>query len=117
MARIWGVSEAIIGLTLVAVGTSLPELATSIVAAIRKESDLAVGNVIGSNIFNTLAILGLAPILRPLQNPDISWLSLGSMLLLSLICLPFLKSEFRLSRIEGFVLLVIYLSYVFILVL
>lgn len=114
LARSWGVSETVIGLTLVAVGTSLPELATSLLAAFRRESDIAVGNVIGSNIFNTLAILGVASIIKPFPDLNISWSSLGSMLILSLLCLPFFKSGFRLSRIEGFILIIIYGLYSFI---
>lgn len=112
LAVLLGISETILGLTLVALGTSLPELATSFIASLHKESDLAVGNVIGSNIFNTLAILGVTSLVHPLQNIYISWLSIGSMLLLSILCLPFLKSGFRLNRIEGCVLLIIYVIYV-----
>jgi cation:H+ antiporter len=112
LARAWGVSEAVIGLTIVAVGTSLPELATSIIAAARKESDIAVGNVIGSNIFNGLAILGTASLIRPFQSVECSWWSLGVMLLLSVLCLPFLRSGFRLSRFEGLCLLIVYGVYI-----
>lgn len=115
LARQWGISESVIGLTLVAVGTSLPELATSIVAAFRKESDIAVGNIVGSNIFNTMAILGVASTIKPMRYIELSWFGLSVMTLLSLLCLPFLKSGFRLSRQEGFVLLVIYGAYIFIL--
>ncbi|MFC1568772.1 calcium/sodium antiporter [bacterium] len=116
LAILWGVSETVVGLTLVAVGTSLPELATSLVAVLRKESDIAVGNVIGSNIFNTLGILGVTSTVKPIQLIPVSWLSLGIMFGLSLLCLPFLKSGFRLSRVEGSVLLIIYSGYIFMLV-
>ncbi|MBN1783293.1 calcium/sodium antiporter [bacterium] len=116
LARLWGVSETVIGLTVVAVGTSLPELATSAVAALKKESDIAVGNVIGSNIFNILAILGITAAFKPLPDPGISWPSIGSMMLLSLLCLPFMKSGYRLSRSEGAVLLAFYAAYILILI-
>lgn len=113
LARTLGVSETLIGLTLVAVGTSLPELATSAIAAMRKEADIAVGNIIGSNIFNTLAILGLTSLLKPIRYIDFPWVSFLVMNALFLICLPFLKSGFRLSRTEGFVFLVIYCGYIY----
>ena len=74
LAKIFGVSEAVIGLTIVAAGTSMPELATSLVAAIRKQPDIAVGNVVGSNVFNILGILGVASIVSPLRAPGVSML-------------------------------------------
>ncbi|MFA4838508.1 MAG: calcium/sodium antiporter, partial [Candidatus Neomarinimicrobiota bacterium] len=72
MARVLGISEAVIGLTIVSIGTSLPELATSIVAAFRKEADIAVGNIVGSNIFNLLAIVGIASLVRPIDGTGIA---------------------------------------------
>lgn len=72
LARMWGVSEALIGLTIVSIGTSLPELASSLIAALRKQADIAVGNIIGSNIFNILAIGGVASIVKPIHAPNIS---------------------------------------------
>lgn len=67
--KILGVSEKFIGLTIVAFGTSLPELATSVVAALRKEMDISIGNVVGSNVFNLLAVLGLASLIKPITIP------------------------------------------------
>jgi cation:H+ antiporter len=115
LARHFGLSETVIGLTIVALGTSLPEMATSVIASIRKESDIAVGNIIGSNIFNTLAIPGLTAMFRPLPLSEGSMLSFGIMTGLSVLCLPFMKSGFRLNRFEGCFFLVIYLAYLLLL--
>jgi len=112
LARLFGVSEAVIGLTIVAAGTSLPELATSLVAALKKEPDISVGNIIGSNIFNTLAVLGGAGAVRPLTASGITWADLGVFGLASCLAFPFFKSGFRLSRLEGGLLLALYAAYV-----
>jgi cation:H+ antiporter len=106
IAEHFDVSEAVIGLTLVAVGTSLPELSISIIAAIRRHADVAVGNILGSNIFNLLGILGMSALLQPLPVPARilqfdQWVMLGT----SLILLLFLYTQSRLSRIEGGMLL------------
>lgn len=111
LAQYCGVSDAVIGLTVVAVGTSLPELATSVVAAIRKEQDIAIGNVIGSNIFNILAILGIAPLISPIQTRDISYVDMILMVALSLMLYPIMKSGLKINRKEGFLLLAIYVAY------
>jgi len=108
-----GVSEAVIGLTLVAVGTSLPELTISVIAALRGHADVAVGNVLGSNIFNLLGILGLSALLQPLEVQGRilefdQWVMLGVAVLL----LGFLYTGRRLSRIEGGVLLIGYAAYI-----
>ncbi|MBP5768645.1 MAG: calcium/sodium antiporter [Fibrobacter sp.] len=101
-----GVSDLLIGLTIVAVGTSLPELASSIAAARRGENDLAVGNIIGSNIFNTLTVVGLAAVIAPIKamDPEVLSRDLPIMsaltLLLFLICIPFKKKNGK--RIGGF---------------
>lgn len=113
IAAYFGVPEAVIGLTLVAVGTSLPELSISVIAAIRRHADVAVGNILGSNIFNLLGILGLSALLQPLPvHPRIlhfdQWVMLGT----SLLLLLFLYTGRRLSRAEGGVLLVGYGIYV-----
>ncbi|MBO6574976.1 MAG: calcium/sodium antiporter [Rhodothermales bacterium] len=110
-ARGLGVSEATIGLTVVALGTSLPELAASIVAAIRKQTDIAVGNIIGSNIFNLLGILGTAAMVGPLAAPGISRLDLAAMVLLSVAVIPLIWTGRRLIRTEGAVLLALYVIY------
>jgi cation:H+ antiporter len=101
----------VIGLTVVAVGTSLPELATSVVAAIRKEQDIAIGNVIGSNIFNILAILGIAPLISPIKATGVSYVDMFLMLGLSILLYPFMKSGLKINRIEGAVLLAVYIGY------
>jgi len=112
-ARYIGVSEFFIGLSLVALGTSLPELATSIAAALKKESEIVVGNVIGSCIFNILLVLGIVGLIHPVSGPDISiWLDYGVMLILTVLLLPMLFTGRRLSRIEGLFLLAIYAGYI-----
>jgi len=109
LARAVGVSEAVIGLTLVAVGTSLPELATSAIAAFRRQADVAVGNVIGSNLFNILGILGLTAAVTPVPvHPQIVSFDLWVMLGCALVLLPFLVTGWRLSRIEGGIFLTVY---------
>ena len=111
LARDLGVSEAVIGLTIVSAGTSMPELATSLVAAFRKQVDIAVGNVIGSNIFNILGILGLASIVTPITAPGIGWLDYGAMLLFSALIIPLLYTGRMLHRVEGAALLLLYGGY------
>ncbi len=111
LARGLGMSEAVIGLTIVALGTSTPELATSIVAAVKKQPDIAIGNVVGSNIFNILGILGVASLVKPIVTPDINYIDSIVMIVLSLLLLPFIKTGFTLRRWEGGLLLGIYLGY------
>lgn len=115
-----GVSEAVIGLTLVAVGTSLPELSISVIAALRRHADVAIGNILGSNIFNILGILGVSALLQPLLiherilNFD-QWVMLGIALLLML----FIYTGSRLNRLEGTVLLLgygVYLGLTFVVI-
>jgi pyrroloquinoline quinone biosynthesis protein B len=107
-----GVSQAVIGLTVVAIGTSLPELATTLVAASKGHGDIAVGNVIGSNIFNLLGVLGVTSIVTPLSRGHIGWASLGVMLGVTIFILPMLHSRRRLSKGEGAVLLACYVGYI-----
>jgi len=112
VARMWGVSERVIGLTLVAGGTSLPELASTLVAFFRKESDLAVGTLLGSNIFNTLAILGTAGMVRPLgPTHDFMQIDMLVLLLTVLLLVPLARSGWRVGRLEGALLLVVYAGY------
>jgi cation:H+ antiporter len=113
LARMLGISEAIIGLTIVATGTSLPELATSIVAALKKEADIAVGNVVGSNILNLLAILGVSATIHPFSAAGITALDLGTMVAVSLILLPIMWTGFEVRRWEGALLLAAYGTYLF----
>lgn len=108
-----GVSEAAVGLTLVAVGTSLPEFATSIVAAFRKHSDVAVGNVVGSNIFNILGILGLTAMVRPIPVIErIATVDVWIMLAVAVFVAPFLVWRGRIGRFAGVVFLALYVAYV-----
>ncbi len=112
VAKSWGVSEAVIGLTIVAVGGSLPELATSVVAAVKRNGDIAVGNVIGSNIFNLLSVLGAAALANPIPVVGISRIDTGVMLFVSVLIFPLMRSGFELKRWEGVLMLSIYVSYV-----
>jgi cation:H+ antiporter len=114
VAKKLGVSQAIIGLTIVAAGTSLPELATSVIAAMRKSPDIALGNVVGSNIFNILGILGLASIISPIHAPDIQRFDVYVMLFFSLLLLPLMWTKFKLQRWEGIFLFAGYVAYIFI---
>lgn len=112
IARFAGLSEAVIGLTIVAAGTSLPELATSMLAAAKRMGDISMGNIIGSNIFNILAILGTSSLLIPLPQGGVSRTDLLVMLLFSLSVLPLARSGFVLSRREGALLLLGYGGYI-----
>lgn len=115
IARTWGVSEHVIGLTVVALGTSLPELATSAMAAFKKNSDLAIGNVIGSNIFNVFFVLGISACIRPLASYDGLILDAFMAGCSSLLLLAFLytNKERKLQRWQGFVFLCIYAVYLY----
>lgn len=114
IAQAWGVSERVISITIIAFGTSVPELATSVVAAAKKELDISVGNIIGSNIFNLLGILGTTAIVTPIEvNKEIIrfdfWWMLGICILLLLFMLPVKRA--RLNRMNGFILVAAYLVY------
>ncbi|MBD8475894.1 calcium/sodium antiporter [Pseudomonas sp. CFBP 8770] len=114
LATDFGLSDRVIGLTIVAVGTSLPELATSLVAAFRGHREIAVGNVIGSNLFNLLGVLGLTAVLAPAPlsvSPNALDFDLPVMLGVTLLCLPLFYSGYRVTRIEGLVLLGLYVAY------
>lgn len=111
-----GVTTAVVGLTVVAVGTSLPELATSLVAAWRGYSDLALGNVVGSNIFNILGILGLTASIQPVDGSGLSWIDGGVMVGFALITIPLLWTGYTFSRWEGGLLVLAYVVYVVVLV-
>ncbi len=112
LARDFGVPEEVIGLTLVALGTSLPELATSIVAACRGHSDVCVGNIIGSNMFNLFGIAGLTSLFAPLPFSDkIIGFDLWAMLGATAIMIPFMITGLRVGRFEGLILLLAYAGY------
>jgi cation:H+ antiporter len=112
LARDFGISETVIGLTIVAVGTSLPELVASIMAALRKHSAIAYGNIIGSNIYNILGILGITAIIKPIDvPPQIVQLDIWVMLGTAALLLIFARSKWVISRVEGGVLLALYVAY------
>jgi cation:H+ antiporter len=113
IARAFGWSEALIGLTIVAIGTSLPELATSLLAAVKKEADIAVGNIVGSNIFNLLGILGITAIVHPLQADGVGMVDFAVMAGFSLVLWPMAFHQQRITRPEGAALLAGYLGYLF----
>jgi len=120
IAQLFGISELVIGLTIVAVGTSLPELATSVIAAVRGERDIAVGNVVGSNIFNILAVLGLSSIIAPdgiTVSTGAKHFDIPVMIAVAIACLPFFFSGGMLVRWEGSVFLGYYVAYMVYLVL
>ncbi|MEO0487060.1 MAG: calcium/sodium antiporter [Pseudomonadota bacterium] len=109
IAKKFGVSDAAIGLTLVAIGTSLPELATTVVAAIRKQADVALGNVIGSNMFNLLAIMGVTALVAPIEVAGAFFhLDFWIMIAASLILIPFVFFRQMLGRIWGAIFVVLY---------
>lgn len=116
IAKLFNVSDAIIGLTIVAVGTSLPELITSVVASYKKEADIAIGNVVGSNIFNILSILGITALVIPVSSAGISYVDLGIMLITATVLLPLSKTGFSISRTEGAFLLFGYVAYIYYLI-
>lgn len=113
IARMFDVSDEVIGLTLVAVGTSLPELATTVMAAIRRQADVALGNVIGSNMFNLLAIIGIAAFIAPMPF-ELSELTfdLAVMVASALLLVPFVFLKKDLTRVWGVVLSALYVGYV-----
>lgn len=115
IANALGVSELVIGLTIVAVGTSLPEVATSVIAAIKKESDIAVGNAVGSNIFNLLGVLGIGALVAPdgvFVAQRVLQFDLPVMVFVALVTLPVFYIDNRISRLEGGLLLTYYVVYV-----
>ena len=114
IARGWGVSDMMIGLTIVAAGTSLPELATSIAAAVRGQRDMAVGNVVGSNVFNLLMVLATAAMLSPagiMVSPSVWQFDFLAMTFVAVICLPIFISQSTVSRGEAFLMLGLYMIY------
>lgn len=112
LARNAGVSETTIGLTIVAVGTSLPELVVTLIAAIRGRADVAFGNIVGSNIYNILGILGISAIITPITVPaDIGFIDWSVLIISALLLLVFARTQARVSRQEGATLLIIYALY------
>lgn len=113
IAKELGVSEAVIGLTIVAAGTSMPELATSVVAAYKHKTDIAIGNIVGSNLFNILAIAGSCSLMHPIEAKNVNYIDLLVMLAISILLLPLMKSGQKISRTEGAALILIYVIYLF----
>jgi cation:H+ antiporter len=116
IAKFLEVSDVVIGLSVVAVGTSLPELATSIVAAVKKEADISIGNIVGSNIFNILGILGIASLLHPIsltRANSINIVDIAVMIIVSVILLPLAYTKLTMSRLEGLFLFFLYIAYIF----
>lgn len=114
IARAFQISELVIGLTVIAAGTSLPEVATSVVAAARGERDIAVGNVVGSNIFNILCVLGLSSVVSPAGiavSPAALRFDIPVMIAVALACLPIFFAGYRISRANGLFFLAMYASY------
>lgn len=114
IASAMGVSEAVVGLTIVAAGTSLPELMTSIIAAIKGERDIAIGNVVGSNILNILSVVGVAGLVSPeplLAGAQLSRVDLPIMLGVAVLCMPLFFTGAILDRIEGAMFLALYIAY------
>lgn len=116
IATEYGISDAVIGLTLVAVGTSLPELATTVMAAIRRQADVAIGNVIGSNVFNLLGIIGVAVFVGPIPvDAEILRFDLWVMLAASLVLIPFVYYRWPMGRGVGLVFSALYVGYILLL--
>ncbi len=113
IARMFGVPDTVIGLTLVALGTSMPELATTVMAAIRRQADVAIGNVIGSNLFNLLAIIGIAALIAPMEvDPALLRFDIWVMIASSVLLVPFVLMRRNLTRIWGVILSALYLVYI-----
>ena len=111
IARSWGVSQNFIGLTIIAIGTSLPELVTSIVATRKGDSSLALGNAIGSNLFNILFILGMSSVISPLHVLDESVINCLLLTVSAVILYLFARSKKKMTRLEGAICILLYISY------
>lgn len=111
VALSFGMSPLLVGLTILAVGTSLPELVTSVVAAYKKESDIAIGNIVGSNIFNILFVYGASQSISPAPNPSDSWIDLSILAGVTILTWIFSKTGKKIGRLEGFILFAIYIGY------
>jgi cation:H+ antiporter len=113
ISREMGVSEQLIGVTVVAVGTSLPELVTSLLAAMRKQADISLGNLIGSNIFNLLGIIGIASMLEPIELDRSGFaLDIMAMLVVCLVLYPLMRLGDKIGRWQGAVLVLAYVAFV-----
>src|SRR5690606_5078330 len=106
-----GMSETLVGLTIIAIGTSLPELVTSISAALKKESEIALGNIVGSNIFNILFVLGASATISPLAVNNKMFIDVILMIALTLVLMVFSRTSFKIGKREGSVLVIAYIIY------
>ena len=113
LARLWGLSEALIGLTIVSIGTGTPELATALMAAYRKTADIAIGNAVGSNLFNIMFVVGLAGLVAPMDATGINSSDLYVMFGLTILLLPTVWTGMVLDRKEGFLFVAIYVAYIY----
>lgn len=113
LARNFGISERVISVTVVSLGTSLPELATSVVAAFKKNTDIAIGNVVGSNIFNTFFILGISAVITPIDVPNNAFIDLILNMVSSILLLTFVLRNYRLNRVHGLLFLSVYSTYLY----
>ncbi len=111
IAYSFGMSETLVGLTIVAVGTSLPELVTSVTAAIKKQSEIALGNIVGSNIFNIFFVLGASSVISPLPVDNKIFIDIIVMIVLTIILFIFTRSDYRIAKTEGSVLAIAYVAY------
>ena len=111
MAKTFGLSDRVIGLTVVAIGTSLPELAASLVAAFKKQGDMAIGNVVGSNIFNMLGIVGIAAVINPIHVQNINWIDFSYMIALFIGLWLIIRQGTHVTRWEGALMFASYLAY------
>ncbi|WP_085993565.1 calcium/sodium antiporter [Oceanobacillus senegalensis] len=107
----WGMSETLVGLTIIAIGTSLPELVTSVAAALKKESEIALGNIVGSNIFNILFVLGASSVISPLAVNAKVFIDVYIMIILTIVLFVFSRTNFRIGKREGFILAMLYVGY------
>jgi len=114
LALLWGVSDSFIGLTIIAIGTCLPELATSVVAACKKNADIAIGNIVGSNIFNLFFVFGISALIRPLSFTSANNIDIGVMILANilLILAMFMGRKRMIDRWEGVIFIILYGSYI-----
>ena len=113
IARLLKLSDVVIGLTIVSIGTSLPELVTSIIASYRRESEILLGSIVGSNVFNILSILGITALITPINSVGINYIDLGVMIFFAIILLPLSKSGFAITRLEGAFLVLGYMGYMY----
>ncbi|MGO4887566.1 calcium/sodium antiporter [Anaerobacillus sp. MEB173] len=117
IAYSFGLNETLVGLTIVAIGTSLPELVTSVTAAVKKQSEIALGNIVGSNIFNILFVLGTASVISPLIVDGKVFIDVMLMIMITILLLVFSRTQYRVGKTEGMILAVVYIAYLIFIIL